>query len=104
MVPFRGYEISFLFLLLVKFYGSGKSEMYFYQKVKSVFTKCYLSSDIANGDSLFLNVMFAKMIFDLYDGFQQSVFQNFDMMLGFQSRDKRSLNNYDAIEIKRKGF
>ena len=25
-------------------------------------------------------------------------------MLGFQSRDKRSLNNYDAIEIKSKGF
>ena len=28
MLPFRDYEISFLFLLLVKFYGSGKSEMY----------------------------------------------------------------------------
>ena len=28
MVPFCDYEISFLFLLLVKFYGSGKSEMY----------------------------------------------------------------------------
>ena len=28
MVPFRDYEISFLFLLPVKFYGSGKSEMY----------------------------------------------------------------------------
>ena len=26
------------------------------------------------------------------------------MMLEFQSRDKRSLNNYDAIEIKSKGF
>ena len=25
-------------------------------------------------------------------------------MLEFQSRDKRSLNNYDAIEIKSKGF
>ena len=32
------------------------------------------------------------------------VFQNFDMMLEFQSRDKWSLNNYDAIEIKSKGF
>ena len=32
------------------------------------------------------------------------VFQNFGMMLEFQSRDKRSLNNYDAIEIKSKGF
>ena len=32
------------------------------------------------------------------------VIQSFDMMLGFQSRDKGSLNNYDAIEIKRKGF
>ena len=26
------------------------------------------------------------------------------MMLGFQWRDKWSLNNYDAIEIKNKGF
>ena len=26
------------------------------------------------------------------------------MMLGFQSRDKRSLNNYYAIEIKSRGF
>ena len=25
-------------------------------------------------------------------------------MLGFQTRDKWSLNNYDAIEIKNKGF
>ena len=32
------------------------------------------------------------------------VLQNFDMMLGFQSRDKWSLTNYDAIEIKNKGF
>ena len=32
------------------------------------------------------------------------VFQNFGMMLEFQSRDKWSLNNYDAIEIKSKGF
>ena len=26
------------------------------------------------------------------------------MLLGFQSRDKWSLNNHDAIEIKSKGF
>ena len=32
------------------------------------------------------------------------VFQNLDMFLEFQSRDKRGLNNYDAIEIKSKGF
>ena len=32
------------------------------------------------------------------------VLQNLDMMLGFQSRDKWSLNNYDAIEIKSKWF
>ena len=31
------------------------------------------------------------------------VYQNFDMTLGFQSRDK-SLNNYYAIEIKSRGF
>ena len=36
--------------------------------------------------------------------FNSLVFQNFGMMLEFQSRDKRSLNNYDAIEIKSKGF
>ena len=29
---------------------------------------------------------------------------DFDVMLRFQSRDKWSLNNYDAIEIKSKGF
>ena len=32
------------------------------------------------------------------------VFQNFGMMLEFQSRNKWSLNNYDAIEIESKGF
>ena len=36
--------------------------------------------------------------------FNSLVFQNFVMMLEFQSRDKRNLNNYDAIEIKSKGF
>ena len=36
--------------------------------------------------------------------FNSLVFQNFGMMLEFQSRDKRSLNNYDAIEIKSRGF
>ena len=36
--------------------------------------------------------------------FNSLVFQNFGMMLEFQSRDKRSLNNYDAIKIKSKGF
>ena len=67
MVPFRDYEISFLFLLLVKFYGSGKSEMYSpVQRILQCFLQsAILSLDTENGDPLFLNVMFAQMISEL---------------------------------------
>ena len=55
MVPFRDYEISFLFLLLVKFHGSGKSEMY--APVQSIlqffFIKCYFKLRHGNGDPSF---------------------------------------------------
>ena len=67
MVPFRDYEISFLFLLLVKFHRSGKSEIY--SPVQRIL-QCFLPSaifslDTENGDPLFLNVMFAQMISEL---------------------------------------
>ena len=45
------------------------------------------------------------MISELQGGFQQFfLFKNLDMLLEFLSRDKWGLNNYDAIEIKSKGF
>ena len=107
MVPFRAYEISFLFLLLVKFHGSGKSEMYApVQRILQFFflpsailsldtetATLYFESDVRPND--FRTLRWLSTVF---------VFQNFDMMLEFQSRDKWSLNNYDAIEIKSKGF
>ena len=57
-------------------------------RIFQCFSPCaILSLETENADPLFLNVMFFKMktVF---------VFQNKDMMLGFQSRDKGSLNNY----------
>ena len=45
------------------------------------------------------------MISELQGGFQQFfLFKNLDMLLELHSRDKWGLNNYDAIEIKSKGF
>ena len=89
MVSYRDYEIYFLFLLLVKFHGSGNCEIYSPMlRIFQCFSPCaILSLETENADPLFLNVMFFKMktVF---------VFQNKDMMLGFQSRDKGSLNNY----------
>ena len=61
MVPFRDYEISFLFLLLVKFHGSGKSEMYspVQRILECLLPNVILSLDNENGDPLFPKVMFA---------------------------------------------
>ena len=54
---------------------------------------------------LFLYAIFVKMISELQGGFQQFfLFKNLDMLLEFLSRDKWGLNNYDAVEIKSKGF
>ena len=42
MVSFRDYDIYLLFLLLVKFHGSGNCEIYSPAKdVTVIFTKCY---------------------------------------------------------------
>ena len=43
VVPLRDYEISFLFLPLVKFHRSGKSEIYspVQRIIQCFFTKCY---------------------------------------------------------------
>ena len=64
MVPFRAYEISFLFLLLVKFHGSGESEMYSpVQRILRCFLpSAILSLDTGNSDPSFLKVMFDQMI------------------------------------------
>ena len=61
---FRAYEISFLFLLLVKFHGSGKSEMYSpVQRILRCFLpSAILSLDTGNSDPLFLKKMFDQMI------------------------------------------
>ena len=88
MVPFRDYEISFLFLLLVKFHGSGKSEMYspVQRILECLLPNVILSLETENGDpesdvrpNDFRTLRWLSTVF---------VFQNFDMMLEFQSRDK----------------
>ena len=73
MVSFRDYEIYLLFLLLVKFHGSGKSEIYSpVQRILQCFSPCaILSLDTENADPLFLNVKFVKMICELQGGFLQ---------------------------------
>ena len=70
MMSFRDYEIFLLFLLLVMFYGSGKSKsrkfILPFKGFNSVFlASAILSTDTVNGDPLFLNVMFTKTIFEL---------------------------------------
>ena len=55
MVSFRDYEIYLLFLLLVKFNGSGTCEMYSpVQRILLCFLPCaILSLDTKNADPLF---------------------------------------------------
>ena len=67
MVSFRDYETYLLFLLLIKFHGSGKCEIY--SPVQKIF-QCFLpgiifSLETENADPLFLKVMFVKMISEL---------------------------------------
>ena len=91
MVSFRDYKIFLLFLLLVKFHGSGKCEIYSaVQRIVQCFLPCAsLSLETENADPLFLNEMFVQMISELQGWFQQFfLFKNQDMVLGFQSRDK----------------
>ena len=76
MGSFRDYEIYLLFLLLVKFHGSGVYEIY--SPVQGIL-QCFLPSAILsleteNADPLFLNVMFVKMISELQGGFQQFLY------------------------------
>ena len=83
MVYFRDYEIHLLFLLLVKFHGSGKCEIYnkgFY--CVFLITMSHLSFDIENADPLFLNVVFVKMISKLQRGFQQFCISKFRYDVG----------------------
>ena len=67
MVPLRDYEISPLFLLLIKFHRSGESEIYSpVQRILQCFLPgAILNLDTENGDPLFLNMMFAQMISEL---------------------------------------
>ena len=107
MVSLRDYEICLLFLLLVKFHGSGKCEVILlYKGFDYIFLPCAILSFRHR----------KRRFFILEHDFRQNdfrtprwlstvfVFQNLDMFLEFQSRDKRGLNNYDAIEIKSKRF
>ena len=102
MVSFRDYEIYLLFLLLVKFHVSGKCDIYSpVQRILQCFSPCViLSVDTENADPLFLNVIFVKMVSELLVGINSFCISKLDMMLGLQSRDKWSLNNCNAIEIK----
>ena len=90
VVPLRDYEISFLFLLLVKFHRSGKSEIYspVQRIIQCFFTKCYFKLRHRKRRP-FISECDVRP-----NGFQQFffLFQNFDAMLGFQSRDRWSLN------------
>ena len=76
MVSLRDYEIYLLFLLLVKFHGSGKCEVILpYKGFDSIFLPCpILSLDIENADPLFMNVIFVKMISELQGCFQQFLY------------------------------
>ena len=76
MVSFRDYEIYLLFLLLVKFHGSGKCEIYSaVQRILQCFLPCaILSLETKNADPLFLNVMFVKMISKSQGGFPQFLY------------------------------
>ena len=76
MVFFRDYEIYLLFLLLVKFHGSGKCEIYSpVQRILQCFLSCAsLSLETVNADPSFLNVTFVKIISVLQSGFQQFFF------------------------------
>ena len=65
MVSFRDYEIYLLFLLLVKFNGSGTCVLPY----KGFYCVLILSLDTKNADPLFLTVMFVKMISELQGGF-----------------------------------
>ena len=87
VVPLRDYEISFLFLLLVKFHRSGKSEIYspVQRIIQCFFTKCYFKLRHRKRRH-FISECDVRP-----NGFQQ-FFLNFDAMLGFQSRDRWSLN------------
>ena len=68
VVPLRDHEIPFLFLPLVKFHRSGKSEIYSpVQRILQCFLpSAILSLDTENGDPWFLNVMFAQMAFNSF--------------------------------------
>ena len=76
MVSLREYEIYLLFLLLVKFHGSGKCEVILpYKGFDSIFLpSAILSLDIENADPLFMNVIFVKMISELQGCFQQFLY------------------------------
>ena len=68
MVSFHDHQIYLLFLLLVKFHGSGKSEIYSpVQRTLQSFLPCaILSLDTKRKrQPLFVNVMFVKIISEL---------------------------------------
>ena len=79
MVSFRDYEMNLLFLLLVKFHGSGNCEIFSpTQRILQCFLPCAIFSlDTKDADPLFLNVMFVKMISELQGGFQQFLYFKF---------------------------
>ena len=73
MVSFCDYEIYLLFLLLVKFHVLGKSEIYSsVQRTLPFFLPCAILS---------LDTRFPN-------SFQQCMYFNLNIMLGFQSLDK----------------
>ena len=78
MVSFRDYEMNLLFLLLVKFHGSGNCEIFSpTQRIFFFYRVPFLSLDTKDADPLFLNVMFVKMISELQGGFQQFLYFKF---------------------------
>ena len=107
MVSFRDYEMYLLFLLLVKFHGSGKCEIYFaVQRILSFFLPCVVwSLDTENADPCFPKVMFVRMISTHKDGFQQFLYFKVKIWCwDYYLYTIKSDYNYDAIEIKSKGF
>ena len=76
MVSFRAYATYLLFLLLVKFHGSGKCEIYSpVQKILQCFLPwVILGLGNENAYPYFLNVMFVQIISELQGSFQQFLY------------------------------
>ena len=75
MVSLRDYEIYLLFLLLVKFHGSGECEVILpYKGFDNIFLPCAISSLDIERRPFVSERDFCQMISELQGGFQQLLY------------------------------